>query len=658
MSNLEKIIAVVVDTKLLTLYRPDGSTIEIPQGDPRVRSIIDAVLPIIDHGGTAEINLDMPNSYKDFEEKTNGFVRFFKVAKKKVAHIFGVGDEAEVEAIMPGSFGKLPGSNSQKAVDKIIAQAVPANSKNFKEPVPGDDHTMIAVVKTPQGDRMIPEVEKLQDQVRYGANANSTIGMQRLLERLGAVIDKRGHSVQDVLRFLEKADLPIADSGSIIAYKILRRGRDAETFVDCHTRKIKQRVGSYVRVDEALVDRDRRNECSNGLHIARRGYIGNFGGDVCTLVEIAPEDIIAVPHGDANKVRVCGYHILAVLDNDSYNKLRSNRPMTENPKAAQLVSRAIAGKFPAAREEVRVTKQYGEGVVVYRLDGQGKKTEVTGPIKSHRALDDKRNSPERVNPADVNKQIAAVGVSRKEKIRLLMDKVTKGTKAQASEAALEILSLKKAAKVGWDVLGIDEAARQLLKRVTNMTTEAAPEAKPQVKTPPAPKPTNNQPTADQGASAQSAGGSASDTAREIVSKAEGGSNRVNTAQGHWDKIITGTETEALANGQALLDLKKKTKVSWNKLGISDEQAEQIRTMLTTKEPIPGSAWANTPEPEPEEEAPVSKKGGGSVQTQARDLLDGGHYAELVKLKRAKKKSWQALGFSTEEVAEILLHTGD
>ena len=191
-------------------------------------------------------------------------------------------------------------------------------------------------------------------------------GFQNFMTRISAVIKKRRHSVEDLIRFLERADLPLANDGSVIAYKMLRNSTNG-TFVDCHSGKVKQRVGSVVRVLPELIDLSRDRDCSNGLHIARRGYLSGFSGDVCVLCKIAPEDFMAVPHSDANKVRVAGYQILDVIDPKTTNKLKQNRPGTDDKHFLNQMYKAIHGLYPAPVEEVLITQQMGGGLRITPL---------------------------------------------------------------------------------------------------------------------------------------------------------------------------------------------------------------------------------------------------------------------------------------------------
>lgn len=373
MKNTVRVVAAVVNTAELTLYIDDGSILKIPQGDPRLRKIIDAVTPIVAAGGIAEISLDEHNHYKEFEEKTNGLVQFFKVAKNKLASFFK--QEAKKE-VVPQVIGSIPqekpatepktevktSAEVQKlnsAVDEIMKHAKPVHSNDQLK----EEETVIAVVDK----KVIPDVQNIKGQITASLQTG-TKGVEAFMARVAAVASKRNHSAQDLMKFLQKGDLPIADDGSIIIYKVLRlKSNGKHTYVDCHTRNVPQRVGSYVHMDESLVDPNRRNECSNGLHVARRGYVGGFSGDVCVIAKVAPEDVIAVPQYDANKMRVCGYHILFQLSDDDFQKLRKNQPITDTADGKLLIGRAIAGDHPPPIENVKITEHGGRGIQITPL---------------------------------------------------------------------------------------------------------------------------------------------------------------------------------------------------------------------------------------------------------------------------------------------------
>ena len=565
-----RIIAAVVDTQQVVLYKEDGSTIEIPQGDPRIRGIIDAVLPVIGRGGTAEVDLSMPtlNTYKDFEEKTNGLVKFWRVAKKAVANLF-----TEVEEVVAptGQFGSLPtpvtGEVVNKspealalAVDEIISQAQPISDPAFSDADTTEEHTIVAQV----GGKLIPGAENLKDQFAYSVKGNSTIGMENFMKRISAVIEKRSHSVQDLLRFMERGDLPIADDGTIIAYKILRSNHESGVFVDCHTGRVPQKVGSYVCVDESLVDRNRANECSNGLHIARRGYIGSFGGDVCTLVKVAPEDVVTVPHRDANKVRVCGYHIIGLLDPESFQKLKSNRPMTDNPKVARMLGNAIAGNHIRKVEEVRITQQRGGGIKINPYGKDGRLIENKFESKPANALDDITEAS--ISPKEVEKAVvAATEMSRGDKAKALFTKATDVNLSSAPRlaAAKELQLLKKNAKVGWDKLGVNGDQVSLIIARLEPTPEMTPVVARAV---PAPKVDQTKAVDDIIAKSPQSMTTASKAKTSPV-KAE--PTQVLTRSERARKFFNDKDIKGLKA------FKQKSKVSWTALGFTPKEVDTI-----------------------------------------------------------------------------------
>lgn len=672
---IERIVAAVVDTKLLTLYREGGSTIEIPQGDPRVRGIVAQVMPVVQSGGTAEVDLThLPNAYTDFEKKSSGMVRLFRVAKKAVASIFGnpeAGDTPEEYTAETGTYGKLPVSTqpTMAAVDEIIANSQSVTDPNFKDADTTEDHTMVAVVtdKATGAKKLVPGVESLKEQFSYFAKLGSTKGMEAFFARIAAVIDHRSHSVQDLLRFLDKGDLPIADDGSIIAYKLLYSRGDV--YVDPHTRSVTQRVGSYVCVDDKLVDLNRRNECSNGLHIGRRGYMRSFHGDTMFMCKIAPEDVMVVPHGDPNKVRVRGYHIIAKLNRAAYDAIRNNQPATGDRETARLLSEAIAGKHIGKIEEVRIHGQRGSNIVITPLDKAGNPAPEPAKVEKHTALDDGANG--KVDPKDVATQVTAVKQtgSRRDRAVALCTKALSG-KGDAS-AAQELLTLKKTSKVSWDSLGIRQVD---VERITELATVA-------------PKPGKMSPAAvkkqEKTVSAITPVVEAIPEVEEIVSapksalldgpaKTSGSSVRAKIVADLIEKKDDKKASVAsrVQAAKDLLAFRKKAKVSWERLGRPALTDAELNDFISNppKEPTPKAPAKAKPQPgKPQGKATAAIVDKllstnapklGPVQQAARDLFDKKNWTGLLTLKRTKKKSWSALGFTSKEEAEIKLHVGD
>lgn len=461
-----KIVAAIVDTRQLTLYKDDAETIIILQGSAKLRPILELVTPQIVAKGYAEIDTDMldtPTSYAEFEKKS-GIVRFFKVAKDKLASLFAphvdeaaVGRVPETTTIAPNQAAieeilahaqsvTAPGFNTQGLLQQgNIVEKDGHTNKQIREPE--TSHTVVAHV----AGKLIPGMERIESHFARAAKLGSPEGVERFLERLATVIDQRSHSVEDLLKFQERADMPIADDGSLIIFKVLRRERDH--YVDCHTGSVPQKVGSYVCMDISLVDRHRNNECSNGLHVARRGYIRNFSGDVCVIAKLAPEDVVTVPSYDANKMRVMGYHILHELSPEMYAKLNKNEPITDLDEGKVLLGQIIAGQHVGRLEEVRITAQRGGGIVVTPLEPVAPAAEPEMEVVGAEAL----SNPEAaeidkpINPKEVAKTVA--GLSRKEQAQKLL-KAYKKSRSKKNKDAL--FAFKKSVKLGWKALGIDE----------------------------------------------------------------------------------------------------------------------------------------------------------------------------------------------------------
>jgi hypothetical protein len=496
-SNIIKVIAGVVDTQQLTLYKDDGSTVAIPQGDPRLARIISEITPVLAQGpgSVAEVDLqdgeDASNPYKEIEDMIG--VKFFRVLKSLAVKLLQDATKEVMEPVAPITpqiigkpqiIGDLnlaatlehPTPKVEKlinAASEIIAHAKPSNHPEFHDrDLDASGDTIVAVV----GDQVMTDMENLKPQFSRAVAGNSPIGMQNFMTRIAAVAKDRNHSVEDLLKFMKRGDLPVADDGSIVIYKVLQSKGDK--FVDCYTKRVTQQVGSYVCMDPKLVDHDRRNECSNGLNVARRAFIHGFSGDVCVLAKVNPEDVIAVPDYDANKMRVCGYHILFQLSSEDHAKLRRNEPFTDNAEAQLLLGRALAGDHPPAKEIVRITHHMGGGVVITPVI-EGRKVEfIDAPkveVKPAEALADpeaptKLNAPA-VSPKAVQKEVTKAKVEAESRvakaIRLYVAFKEAKSKQDKKTTAETLMEHKKSTKLGWAALGLDPTvADQLLKVLT------------------------------------------------------------------------------------------------------------------------------------------------------------------------------------------------
>lgn len=109
--------------------------------------------------------------------------------------------------------------------------------------------------------------------------------------------------------FLALNKMPITDRGTFLAYRYI-----SHDYMDCHTRTMDNMIGNEVRMNREDCDSDPNADCSRGLHVCQHEYMAN-GGQLHTVVEINPRDVVAVPaRYDARKMRVCRMRVLCSLD--------------------------------------------------------------------------------------------------------------------------------------------------------------------------------------------------------------------------------------------------------------------------------------------------------------------------------------------------------
>lgn len=634
MEQTIRIIAAVVDTQQLVMYKPDGSTIIIQQGDHRIRKLVDYVFPTLEARIAQGLppQCDIPEEmlygnssqahYAETEKQLGGAVKFFRMLKTKAREIiekFVDGDRAEPHAMVgqvpvpddhptiasavaevmdqapapvtgpAGGYAdgdsyrqkavdpeEAPLTKSSQAVAEIMAQAAPATSPEFVQMAKEqpEETTVVAVL---EDGTVIDGIEQIDVQLKaVAAKLGSPVGMANFFKRVASV--KRAHSVKDILTFMEKGELPIADDGTILVYKrLLRRG---DHYVDCHSKNVKQRVGSHVFMDEKLVDANRRTECSNGLHVARRDYLRSFSGDVCVLAKLAPEDVIAVPHNDARKLRAKGYFIIAELSQEDHDNVTNNRAL----KDTKLLGNAAAGIHTPVIETVQITQGYGGGVIITPV-GSGEAVPVELKEDLHAESIEHLNEQEDVVHEEVD--AAAVALKKpaaaeptapiKKPVQVLIEAFTKAENDTDRLArARNLLQFKKNAKKAWDKLGVPQDIVDRVLKLTGTVEPAKPEkqapakkVKPvkqqQPKKKPAPK---SKPVVKPKAAPLKALPKADTTEPKLKGQAL-------VANQLWVKAIAGDKIAA----RDLLDFKKKAKKSWSVLGLDADAESKLKAIV-------------------------------------------------------------------------------
>lgn len=521
MKKLVTIVGISVDAQNAVLYLEDGSTVTIAQGDPRLPNIVETAKKQIPVDGSAVVDIAEPvkvrNEFKETEEGTGGLIKFFRVAKsfikkfidtespekvdESVAHIspleLGIkpgqtildieeaddltyaleAQPAAVEAVVEAPVAEVTKpaelTNDQKIelatarMRELAGKGSTVDDPEFHKPITDEDPDTIVAVNTKTGS-VIPHAHKLSSQMKAASKLKDFRGFVNFLNRLEPVLKDRGHSAEDLMKFIEYGDLPIADDGCIVIYKRLKQS--GNTFVDVHSGRIKQNVGSYVFMKPGLVDPNRRQDCSNGLHVASLGYLSSFSGNVTVMAKVRPEDVFAVPEYSRTKMRVCGYHILAVLPESLRNHVNSGGSISSIPEGKELLNKVLRGAHVGITELVEVGGHNGTKVTYTKVENT--ETAKAEEVKVDLVKETLEQSD--LSEAAPTEKAAPV---------LAEDLST------AQKFAEELLSAKQKAKKGWAKLGISDGDAELILsirevsdiKVTTPETKAESPAKPEGK---------------------------------------------------------------------------------------------------------------------------------------------------------------------------------
>lgn len=270
---------------------------------------------------------------------------------------------------------------------KVVKEAT-GGAMEIEEKV--EDGVSKIAITTAQG--KLENAQTLTNHIERAAYEGSP-GLAAFLERFAKVDHK--DTAQEVLRFMEKVDLPLADDGCLVLYKFLDAATDEGYYVDHHTKKVRQRIGSRVYMDLKDYQND-RSSCGVGLHVCAASY-GQYG-DRILLVKVRPEDVVAVPHHESSKMRVLAYHIVAALDQASHTAVSAKLSALTAKGAKGIVAEVVAGQHIGVIEEVLVGKN-GEHTVKML-----KKVEVTAKRNKARVI---KSKPKPVDPKAVKKAIKA-----------------------------------------------------------------------------------------------------------------------------------------------------------------------------------------------------------------------------------------------------------
>lgn len=122
-------------------------------------------------------------------------------------------------------------------------------------------------------------------------------------------------SVDQLWGFVSHLDVEIDPEGYIIGWKNVNSKRGH--LFDCHTGRVPNDVGNIVEMPRHMVNDNKQQTCSQGLHVAAWGYLRHFSGDVTLKVKVDPADVVSIPT-DYNdmKMRASKYTVIDTVDSD------------------------------------------------------------------------------------------------------------------------------------------------------------------------------------------------------------------------------------------------------------------------------------------------------------------------------------------------------
>lgn len=133
--------------------------------------------------------------------------------------------------------------------------------------------------------------------------------VQPMISFLENLMDNPSHrAVKELYLFMEHGRLPITPDGHFLAYKKVK-----DDFKDYYTSTFDHTPGQQPTMLRNMVDDNRDNTCSSGLHFCSLEYLRHYYGSQgkVIIVKINPRDVVSIPSDYNNtKGRACTYLVL------------------------------------------------------------------------------------------------------------------------------------------------------------------------------------------------------------------------------------------------------------------------------------------------------------------------------------------------------------
>lgn len=331
-------------------------------------------------------------------------------------------------------------SSSTTLADILKAMGVVSRQEN--------DGSLTAIV----GEDEVQGLDKLVDHIEHSNENGLPESIPNLIGRLGKI--DRKHSVEDLIHFISKSDMPVTKSGLILGYKLLTR--NSYGVYDTYTKKIEQNVGSLVSTPVGNVDDSRNRECSNGLHVASLKYMSQYAGNTIVVVAVDPEDVFAVPYQDGNKMRVSKYRIVYELNTAQYNKAIKDDADTADVLGSTL-SLLLDERFPSITETVQVLGSMGTNVVIT-------------PVAHVLAKSHEQHSTKKI-PSVKKKENKKINIGNLSMSVNLIKYLDLFKKEKTINRYMDLLRLKRKQKKSWEALGVKEDDAVMLNKFHKINSD-------------------------------------------------------------------------------------------------------------------------------------------------------------------------------------------
>lgn len=242
-----------------------------------------------------------------------------------------------------------------KGDNEAFASAMTENeSQSLVKELGSDDFVVTNGVVSLDGVEVIGSLQnKLARFINEGISVSHFVPFLRNLRQ-----NVSQSAVKELYDFLGYAELPITPDGLLMAYKGVKND-----YWSCTAGKTKLKkgkvdsngyifngIGEEIECDRVEVDDDRRQGCSNGLHVGSHDFATGFGTRT-VLVLVNPKDVVSVPLDcECQKMRVCAYKVVGDYESEIKDAMvDSSGNGLESAK--QILARALDEKVSSLKKK-------------------------------------------------------------------------------------------------------------------------------------------------------------------------------------------------------------------------------------------------------------------------------------------------------------------